>query len=430
MIVLSGDPSKATIAIPSPCAPLALSLESVIALCPGRHKIKRLTAKSKPLRDEDGNIVKEKMPCIDVTCQLRGDMMKEMLQETAKLKEEKIAITAKIELATEEREDTEQELESLKRLLIDGEAKNALLCAEADALSAESDKGLAAETEIKNRVTALEVERQRLAKIVFENKLRQQGVQVDRHGTDGLTLNPSSRFDMPPDFSGEPVDHDPGESPATKIETGEQKAAFSNLKLTIYRFLSSLTPATWCTMEPLNLSEHTKVNPAQQFSGVRPGRAMVRPKTTPANFRTKTRSRGQWEAQARLLPQPSVMRARNLEDSSTVRRLPRSMGAVVPRPRYLSPTFDARSLIQKQQAEMTLSRTLRDGATSVDSWKSDPSRAPRRPPDFFASSSRQRSPSRQLHPDFSSSIGELGFAPPRSPMRTNTSRSSRARGRH
>ena len=88
MIVLSGDPSKATIAIPSPCAPLALSLESVIALCPGRHKIKRLTAKSKPLRDEDGNIVKEKMPCIDVTCQLRGDMMKEMLQETAKLKEE------------------------------------------------------------------------------------------------------------------------------------------------------------------------------------------------------------------------------------------------------------------------------------------------------------------------------------------------------
>lgn len=167
-------------------------------------------------------------------------------------------------------------------------------------------------------------------------------------------------------------------------------------------------------MEPLILTEHMKV----RSGGVRSSNALVRPKTTPMNFRVASKSRSKWDAQARLLPQPALSWQRNLEDSSSVRRLAANQKRTGPR--HLSPAFDSRSAIFQQQATNVLSRTQRDGAATVDSWRSDPSRAPRAPPSGFADTHRQRSPSRQCHPDYSvsSSAGlTAGLPPPRSPIR-------------
>ena len=191
-----------------------------------------------------------------------------------------------------------------------------------------------------------------------------------------------------------------------------------------------INEAGWCTMEPLILTEHMKVRESQS-RGVRSSDAMVRPKTTPMNFRVASKSHSKWDAQARLLPQPALSRQRSLEDSSTVRRLAANQKRTAP-PRHLSPAFDSRSAIFQQQAANVLSRTQRDGAATVDSWRSDRSRAPRAPPSGFADSRRQRSPSRQCHPDYSvsSSAGlTSGLPPARSPIRPSTKARSGGRGR-
>ena len=155
-------------------------------------------------------------------------------------------------------------------------------------------------------------------------------------------------------------------------------------------------------MEPLNLNEHMKVQRRSQL-GVPARSTMVRPRTSPASFRAKTDSRTRWEAQAYLLPQPSI--ASSVGSRDKIRRLPpRLRAACVPKPR--SPSFDARATIRRTRAENSLARTLRDGGNSVDSWKSDPATAPgsRAPPPTFAETRRLRSPSRRQHPDSTTAL--------------------------
>lgn len=134
---------------------------------------------------------------------------------TASIKEEIQGLTTSIDEMTEEREDGEVELTLLKRSLADAEARQKLLSAEEKDLAAEKERWSNEETEARNAVTTLQTERQRLAKIMFENKLKQQGIQLDRYGDDGLTLRPSSVFAIPPDFASDDpttTDHDPGEA--------------------------------------------------------------------------------------------------------------------------------------------------------------------------------------------------------------------------
>jgi hypothetical protein len=58
-------------------------------------------------------------------------------------------------------------------------------------------------------------------------------------------------------------------------------------------------------MEQLNLTEHMKV-PEISRKGVRSSEAMLRPKTSPPNVQRFSDTYGAWEAQANILPQPSV----------------------------------------------------------------------------------------------------------------------------
>ena len=148
--------------------------EFVVKLCPGRQnpdKPRKPKAKVGP----DGKAIKPPKPCKNDTCNMRTGMIDGLLEKTVKMKERMVEIAGMLEVVNEERQEAEAELATQQQYLNESEQRHELLVREEQECDDELAKANAAMVESKNSITNLEMERQRLARIVFENKLKQQG---------------------------------------------------------------------------------------------------------------------------------------------------------------------------------------------------------------------------------------------------------------
>eukprot|EP00613_Pedinella_sp_CCMP2098_P027707 CAMPEP_0171698392 /NCGR_PEP_ID=MMETSP0991-20121206/9335_1 /TAXON_ID=483369 /ORGANISM="non described non described, Strain CCMP2098" /LENGTH=384 /DNA_ID=CAMNT_0012287259 /DNA_START=79 /DNA_END=1229 /DNA_ORIENTATION=+ len=325
------------------------NIDFVVKLCPGRHNPDQ--PRKKMARGADGKVVKPPRSCKNPACNLRTNMIERMMEKTVELKERMVEIAEILEGVQEERAEAELELETQKQYLQDSVARHDLLKLENKECEEELEKTKHEEYEGKSRVTEMEAERQQLARIVFENKLKQQGIEVEGWDGDGLTLNPSAVFEptrpawtpekLNPtlDFAGEPKEPD-------------------FVDRTLHK------PADWCTMEQLNLTEHMKVPPKSR-QGVAKADAMLRPYTSPPNAARFSSTYNGWEAQANILPQPSLASS---VDAESVKRFERTDR--VPKPKQ--PSFDARVRIAEQRQENKYSRSLLSDSSSVYSWRQTP----------------------------------------------------------
>jgi hypothetical protein len=152
------------------------NIEFVIKLCPGRHNPDQ--PRKKVARGADGKVVKPPRSCKNPACNLRTAMIDKMMEKTMLLKERMVDIAEMLETVQEERLEAEGELETQKQYLQDSVARHDLLKLSNKECEEELEKTKQEEYEGKSRVTELEAERQRLARIVFENKLKQQGLFV------------------------------------------------------------------------------------------------------------------------------------------------------------------------------------------------------------------------------------------------------------
>lgn len=146
----------------------------VVYLCPGRHnpdKPRKAKAKVGP----DGKAIKPPKPCKSDTCNIRTGLIDGLLEKTVKMKERMVAIAGQLGVVNEELQEAEVELETQQQYLHESEQRHELLVREEEECDGELARISAAMVEGKNGVTELEAERQRLARLVFENKLKQQG---------------------------------------------------------------------------------------------------------------------------------------------------------------------------------------------------------------------------------------------------------------
>jgi hypothetical protein len=111
---------------------------------------------------------------------------------------------------------------------------------------------------------------------------RTTGVELEAFASDGLTLQPSDGGlgGVPGDYFGEPSIYD-------TVDRRRRK------------------PPEWCTMEPLHLPQRTRVSRAGA-RGVLQRLAVHRPATCPPPASKGSATWRAWEAQAFLLPQPSL----------------------------------------------------------------------------------------------------------------------------
>mmetsp|Transcript_5052 Transcript_5052/g.6543 ORF Transcript_5052/g.6543 Transcript_5052/m.6543 type:complete len:433 (+) Transcript_5052:146-1444(+) len=308
----------------------------VINLCAGRHNPDQ-PRKQKIGRGADGKIIKPPKACKNPTCNLRTGMIDGMINKTVELKDLILEIAEQLEVVQEERGEAEQELETQKQYLRDSEARHELLKIENKECEEELERTKQEEYDCKSRVTELEAERQRLARIVFENKLKQQGIELEGWDGDGMALVPSKVFDgVPGDYDGEPKDD--------FIDRTHHK------------------PPSWCTMDQLNLTERSKVN-SKSIRGVLSKSAMMRPKTSPPSCPRDSGTYKAWAAQAHILPQPSI--ASHVDDS-TIRRFERKDRVQKPK----TPSFDARIRIAEFREQNKHSRHLLSDSISAYSWRS------------------------------------------------------------
>jgi hypothetical protein len=153
----------------------------VINLCPTRHHAAEVPEEGKRRRKKvglqpDGRVIKAAPRlCRNPACALRDGLIDGMMDKTVELKDMMLDIAEQLEAVQEERFEAEQELETQKQYLRDSEGRHELLKIENKECEEELERTKQEEYDCKNRVTELEAERQRLARIVFENKLKQQG---------------------------------------------------------------------------------------------------------------------------------------------------------------------------------------------------------------------------------------------------------------
>jgi hypothetical protein len=159
--------------------------EFVVKLCPGRHNPDK-PRKAKTKVGPDGKAIKPPKPCKNDTCNIRTGLIDGLLEKTVKIKERMVAIAGQLEVVNEERQEAEVELETQQQYLHESEQRHELLVREEQECDGELARIRAAVAEGKNGVTELEAERQRLARIVFENKLKQQGASLKRPHVGGL----------------------------------------------------------------------------------------------------------------------------------------------------------------------------------------------------------------------------------------------------
>jgi hypothetical protein len=149
------------------------NMQFVIKLCPGRHNPDK--PRKKPQRGPDGKVVKPMKPCADPACSLRAQMVETMLAQSERVRARAVDLAKQLAAAAEERAEAEFELEQQKQFLNESEQRHELLAAEEKELAAELEAQKQAEKDGRVRIADMESERQRLARIVFENKLRQKG---------------------------------------------------------------------------------------------------------------------------------------------------------------------------------------------------------------------------------------------------------------
>jgi len=312
------------------------NVQFVIKLCPGRHNPDQ-PRKQKEKKGADGKAIKPPKPCKNDLCNIRTRLIDVMMDKTLQMKARMQEILGQLDFVNEERLEAESELEIQKKYLQDSEARFDILKSEEKECQAVLEGIKQSEHDGKNKVLDLEAERQRLARIVFENKLKQQGVELMAFDGDGLTLQPSKFFNAPPgDFEGQPKDD--------FVDRSLHK------------------PENWNSLETMHLPERVKVGGASR-KGVRARVAMVRPMTCPPACDRNSATMKAWEAQARVLPQPSA--ASKASDESTVRRSARTDLVR----RVTAPRFDARATIAAAREEELRGRSQSFASASVYSWR-------------------------------------------------------------
>jgi hypothetical protein len=180
----------------------------VINLCPGRHdRIEAPPQKDMNEKNADGKATEGKKTCKNPACRLRQELLNGMIKANEEMAAEIQEMAASLDELKVEADDAEEELEAQKRTLADAEKRTEILDAEEKRLSEQSEFCRSVETIAKNRMTTMEAERQTLARILFESKLKKQGIELTGFEGDGMTLQPSRGFaGAPPDFSEEPKD--------------------------------------------------------------------------------------------------------------------------------------------------------------------------------------------------------------------------------
>lgn len=153
----------------------------VINLCPTRHHAAEVPNNGGRRRKKvglqpDGRVIKAAPRlCRNPACTLRDGLIDGMMDKTIEVKDNMLDIAEQLEAVNEEKIEAEVELETQKQYLRDSEGRHELLKVENKECEENLEREKQEEYDCKNRVTELEAERQRLARIVFENKLKQQG---------------------------------------------------------------------------------------------------------------------------------------------------------------------------------------------------------------------------------------------------------------
>lgn len=124
-----------------------------------------------------------------------------------------------------------------------------------------------------------------------------KGIELEGWDGDGLTLVPSRISSNEVNNDGMGGQTNQGGMGVPGDYDGEPREDFMDR--------SKHNPPHWCSMEPLNLPEHAKVRP-RSSRGVLPQSAMMRPKTSPPSCFRDSGTWKAWQAQAHILPQPSI----------------------------------------------------------------------------------------------------------------------------
>lgn len=233
----------------------------------------------------DGKMIKIPKPCKNRECKMRDEKLYKLSAQATALREKIIGLGKEMVKLQESKVTAEAELaEQQKAMAEQDEAlKDAVL--QEEEVEAELKETKAAAFEKEQQATDLELEKQRIGRIIFDNKLRIQGIAVDSLG-DGKQLVP-------------PV---VGESPhgsrshAEKTDLGLDDEEIADESL-------------WCHMEVACLSYHHRTTLKTQLGDT--VSSARRPKSSPGSaFHGASLSQGLFKAQARLLPPVTLGQAR------------------------------------------------------------------------------------------------------------------------